>query len=143
MQIDTISTSQEVVPLLAAANLPTADIHDRANLSFLVARERGELLAAAGVEHLCSSIGLLRSLVVQPAAQGRGLASSLVAGCEQYAKGKGITTLYLLTTEAADFFLRKGYEAVSRTAAPAEVAATAQFRSLCPSAATLMRKLIP
>lgn len=79
MHIETLSTSQEVVPLLSAAKLPTADVHDNAALSFLGVREHESLVAVAGVEHLRSSNGLLRSLAVQPAAQRRGLASSLLA----------------------------------------------------------------
>ena len=59
-----------------------------------------------------------------------------------HAAEKGVATLYLLTTTAADFFGRRGYEAVPRSAAPAAIAATPQFRDLCPASSVLMRKAI-
>ena len=69
-------------------------------------------------------------------------ARCLALDAEAHAAEKGVETLYLLTTTAADFFARRGYEAVPRSAAPAAIAATPQFRDLCPASSVLMRKTI-
>ena len=55
---------------------------------------------------------------------------------------QGIKTLYLLTTTAAQFFAKRGYEAVPRSEAPAAIAATAQFSDLCPASSAFMRKAL-
>ena len=59
-----------------------------------------------------------------------------------WAAEQGVETLYLLTTTAAQFFARRGYEAVPRSEAPAAIAATAQFSELCPASSTFMRKVL-
>jgi amino-acid N-acetyltransferase len=85
-------------------------------------------------------VGLLRSLAVAEAHRKGGCGRALVSHAESWAWRHGVKTLYLLTTTAANFFARTGYEAISRVQAPAPIAATTQFSSLCPSSATLMRK---
>ena len=140
MNIEPIPDTREVELLLAAVGLPTADIQDNPRLAFFGVRDRGELVATAGIEPLGGQAGLLRSVAVKPACQGRGLATALVAFCEQWARASGLRTLHLLTITAPAFFAHKGYRALPRTDAPAEVVNTAQFQSLCPSAATLMHK---
>jgi amino-acid N-acetyltransferase len=66
----------------------------------------------------------------------------LVSDAEAWATERGIKTLYLLTTTAAQFFSRLGYEAIPRSEAAAAIAATAQFSDLCPASSTLMRKVL-
>jgi amino-acid N-acetyltransferase len=48
--------------------------------------------------------------------------------------------LVLLTQTAEPFFARLGYSVVDRVYVPDEVKASAEFRSLCPAAATCMTK---
>ena len=142
MHIETVPAAREVESLLAATNLPTEDIPGNKRISFFGIRNNDALVATIGIERLSSQIGFMRSVAVTPAFQGRGLATELVAFCERWAKLNDIQTLYLLTSGASAFFERKGYLAMSREHAPVEVMATAQFSSLCPSAATLMQKII-
>jgi amino-acid N-acetyltransferase len=70
------------------------------------------------------------------------LGVSLVSGAETWAAGQGVKILYLLTTTAAGFFARLGYVAAPRSAAPAAIAATAQFAGLCPASSTFMCKVL-
>ncbi|MGR8918854.1 MAG: hypothetical protein ACU85V_04495, partial [Gammaproteobacteria bacterium] len=48
----------------------------------------------------------------------------------------------LLTETAAAFFEHLGYSRAPRAAAPATIAATAEFASLCPDTAVCMRRVI-
>ena len=98
-------------------------------------------MGVVGVE-VYGSVGLLRSLAVEPSHRKSGLGVSLVSNAETWAAEQGVETLYLLTTTAAQFFARRGYEAVPRSEAPAAIAATAQFSDLCPASSTFMRKVL-
>jgi amino-acid N-acetyltransferase len=51
-----------------------------------------------------------------------------------------VETLYLLTTTAAAFFARHGYETVERDTVPARIRGTTEFDDLCPDSAVCMRK---
>lgn len=124
--------------LLEGAALPTGDLADPGVRLWAVIAE-GRVVACIGLEPLGRS-GLLRSLVVAPAYRGDGLAGQLCEMVTAQARAEGIETLYLLTEQAAGYFARLGFERIERAQAPAEVAATRQFSSLCPGDATLMRK---
>jgi amino-acid N-acetyltransferase len=141
MQTQPISLGAEVTALLAEANLPVADLVTRPSLELLGVREGDRLVGVVGIES-CGDVGLLRSLAVAPACRHTGLGSRLALDAEAHAAEKGVETLYLLTTTAADFFARRGYEAVPRSAAPTAIAATPQFRDLCPASSVFMRKVL-
>lgn len=139
MHTETTSLSADVEALLAGAGLPVADLAACRSLTLLGVREGGRLAGVVGVE-VHGSDGLLRSLAVEPARRDAGLGTRLVADAEAWAAGQGVRTLYLLTTTAARFFAQRGYEEIPRAAAPAAIAATAQFAGLCPSSSAFMRK---
>jgi amino-acid N-acetyltransferase len=127
----------EVRGLLATSGLPTADLHDPA-IELLGAWDGAALVGAVGLQR-CGDAGLVRSLAVAAAWQGRGLGRELCARVLTLARGRGLTALYLLTTTAADFFRRLGYRDAPRDEVPAAIRATAEFASLCPSTATVLR----
>lgn len=106
---------------------------------FYYATADGERVGVGGIEEY-GRVGLLRSVVVEPSKQGRGYGSALCAALETTAQTNGLETLYLLTTTAAEFFAAQGYDAIDRTTAPDAIQGTTQFRGLCPSTATCMRK---
>jgi amino-acid N-acetyltransferase len=141
MQAQPILLDAEVEALLEGVNLPVADLATRPSLQLLGVREGGRLVGVVGVE-AWGDVGLLRSLAVTPACRRSGLGSRLASDAEAYAAGRGVGTLFLLTTTAADFFVRRGYEAVARCAAPAPIVATPQFQDLCPASSAFMRKAI-
>ena len=141
MRAETISLNTEVEALLTEAQLPVADLASSHSLNLLGIRDGGRLLGVVGVE-VYGSVGLLRSLAVEPAHRKSGLGVSLVSNAETWAAEQGVETLYLLTTTAAQFFARRGYEAAPRSEAPAAIAATAQFSDLCPASSTFMRKVL-
>jgi N-acetylglutamate synthase-like GNAT family acetyltransferase len=59
---------------------------------------------------------------------------------ETEAVARSLRALYLLTADSASFFAALGYAPCSRDVVPAAIRATAQFASLCPQTAVVMRK---
>jgi amino-acid N-acetyltransferase len=133
----------EIVRLLAEAALPHDDLTPEHLRHFLVLRDGGGIAGVVGME-VADDAGLLRSLAVPHARRGGGLASRLVDALEAHARSAGIRTLYLLTTTAEGFFARRGYARTERAAVPDAIAATPEFRGICPaSAACMARALVP
>lgn len=128
-----------VLALLEEADLPTQDITSGHLGDFLVAAGGQSILGTIGLERYGEN-ALLRSLVVRQESRFTGLGKQLVDSIEEHAQRTGVRTLYLLTTTAADFFARRGYEVIERSAAPSALQKTAEFSSLCPSQATCMRR---
>lgn len=142
MSAEVIGLDLEVEAMLVAAGLPVSDLsRSPTSLSLLGMRQEGQLLGVVGIEAYGRE-GLLRSLVVVPARRNAGLGLGLVSDAERWATVRGITILYLLTTTAAQFFAQRGYETIARSEAPASIAATAQFKDLCPASSTFMRKVL-
>lgn len=139
MPAKVLAFDEDVEALLAEAQLPTADLATSRSLSLLGLREEGRLVGVVGIE-VHGRVGLLRSLAVIPTRRNAGIGTGLVSSAEAWAAERGVETLYLLTTTAADFFARQGYEALSRSEAPTAIAATAQFSDLCPGSSSFMRK---
>ena len=129
-----------IVELLTGCALPANDLSAEHLVYFFVARVGDRLVGVAGVEPL-ESVGLLRSLAVAQDFRGGGLAQRLVAACEERAQDLlGVSDLYLLTTTAADYFLRRGYHELARESVPGSVAGHPQFRGLCPASARCLGK---
>jgi N-acetylglutamate synthase-like GNAT family acetyltransferase len=82
--------------------------------------------------------GLLRSVAVAGDERGRGTGARLVERALSNALGRGLHTVTLLTTTAADYFPRFGFREVGRDDVPSSVRASDEFRSVCPSTATVM-----
>jgi amino-acid N-acetyltransferase len=56
------------------------------------------------------------------------------------ARNRGVDTAFLLTTTAATFFPKLGFERISRADVPESVQASVEFQSACPDSAVVMRK---
>jgi amino-acid N-acetyltransferase len=132
--------TRAVTALLLAAKLPTEDLTSAPGLRTWVLEVAGELAGAIALEGPGSAARLLRSLVVAPRHQRRGLGQSLVARVELDARAEGVEQLVLLTETAQRFFSRLGYRAIERSAAPKPLQQSAEFRSLCPVSAVCMAK---
>lgn len=130
-----------VVALLTNAGLPYQDLTPGHLDHFLIAQNGEAVAGIVGLER-CGSDALLRSLVVHPESRFTGLGSQLVTAAEDRARRAGTGALYLLTTTAAEFFSRRGYQAMARSAAPAALQNTSEFSSLCPSQAVCMRRTL-
>lgn len=129
--------------LLAAAGLPSDDLAARHAGNFLVAVDPDApppgIAGVIGLEGF-GRIGLLRSLVVDPAHRGNGIGTELVTALEERAGEAGVSELWLLTLDAEVFFWKLDYRIVDRETAPDAIRRTPEFSSLCPATAHLMHK---
>lgn len=126
-----------IIALLEAEGLPTADVASDLR-HFVVACAGRQVIGGAGLEGE-GRARLLRSVVVDPAWQGRGLGSRLVGSMLRRARAEGGRSLFLLTTNAQPFFARLGFVACAREDVPAGVRRSAEFRGACPATAIVMR----
>jgi amino-acid N-acetyltransferase len=124
--------------LLTDSDLPTDDLDD-ASISLFGAFDGDKLVGVIGLQ-TCESVGLLRSLAVAPACRNAGIAGVLCRRLFEVAAERSMTSLWLLTTSATDYFTRHGFEVVPRDAVPDAIRATAQFSALCPSTARVMHR---
>jgi amino-acid N-acetyltransferase len=128
-----------VAALLRAAGLPLDGLRDA---RVWVAQGEGRILGAAGLE-VRPPHGLLRSVVVDAGARGRGVGRDLVARVRDEGRCLGLRELWLLTVDAERYFARLGFEPRARSEAPGELAGSAELRGACPETATLMRSVLP
>jgi phosphinothricin acetyltransferase len=127
-----------VEALLRACALPVDGAAEHF-ADFVVADVAGRVVAVAGIE-AHGADGLLRSVAVSADARNAGLGSALVDAAERLARARGMKRLHLLTTTAAPYFARRGFEARDRAHAPAALQASAEFRGACPASATFMTR---
>lgn len=130
---------EAVKGLLCAAGLPVEDLCEQRMSDFLIAARGRSIVGVAGLEPF-SQVGLLRSLVVDPGARAAGVGRLLVAEVEACASRRGIAELWLLTIDADRYFRALGYERQERREAPQAIRGTAEFSSICPGDAILMKK---
>jgi amino-acid N-acetyltransferase len=122
--------------LLKSCNLPDQDISPHLN-NFIVARDQDRIVGCIGLE---LEGPLLRSLAVDPSSRNQGIARNL---CNRLFKSvTRAEEIYLLTTSAAVFFERLGFESINRSDAPDVIRKNRQFTELCPSSAVLMRRIL-
>ncbi|MCR6478470.1 arsenic resistance N-acetyltransferase ArsN2 [Variovorax sp. ZS18.2.2] len=128
--------------LLRDAGLPESDLQEEHMEAFFVSRAGDEgILACVGLERF-GETALLRSLAVRADARGHGVGDQALQTMEAFAASKGVNRLCILTTTAEPFFETRGFERCDRTALPASVQASSEFKSLCPASAVCMFKEI-
>lgn len=128
-----------VFDLITDAGLSVQDLDSEKLVHFIVARIGDSVVGAVGLEP-AGEAALLRSLAVAVKYRKQAIATSLVAAIEKYARSHGVEAIYLLTLDAADFFLKQSYQQIDRETAPAGVQATEEFRTLCPATAQCLCK---
>lgn len=125
-----------VAALLEAHHLPTQGAREHLH-HYVLAVSGTRVLGCAGLE-VHGEDALLRSVAIAPGHQGEGLGQRLLARMLEEAAAQGVRTLYLLTTTAADYFGRLGFERLPIEAAPASLRASAEFQGACPANAIFM-----
>jgi amino-acid N-acetyltransferase len=128
---------KDAVGLLKEYELPTADLNKRSLQNFIGFKDKERLIGLVALESY-ETFGLLRSLVVDKNYRDRGLANKLIEQIVQLAKRRNVSEIYLLTTTAKDYFLKKGFDVVSREDVPDSVKASSEFSSVCPASADVM-----
>ena len=127
-----------VVALLSANNLPLDGLAEHVG-TLLVARRAGQVIGSAALEMYADG-ALLRSVAVLAESRGRQHGGALVDAAIQLAEDHRVQAVYLLTTTAAEYFLKRGFERIAREDLPATVRKSVEFTAACPASATVMRK---
>lgn len=122
--------------LLRANRLPSDDCVEQAR-HFCGIFDGDKLIAAGGLEPAANN-ALLRSVVVDEACRGRGLARKICEHLLTRARLEGRVAVYLLTENAASYFEKIGFKRVARDVVPAAITQTRQFASLCPDSAACL-----
>ena len=125
-----------IAALLQAHRLPLDGAQAHLG-TFLLAVQGQEVVGVAGAE-VHGDAALLRSVAVAPGLQSRGIGALLVGTMIDQARRRGIQRLFLLTTTAAAYFARHGFEPADRASVPAALQRSAEFQGACPASATLM-----
>ena len=130
-----------VLALLAANELPIADLTAASGVRFYAAGAAGALRGVVAVE-VYGEYGLLRSLAVSADHRRTGIGRRLLKHVEGEAARLGVCDLHLLTETAAEFFADHGYRETDRAQVPRAIGATREFVELCPGSAACMTKSI-
>jgi len=105
-------------------------------------RERRRHIVGSAALELYADGALLRSVAVAPTLQRHQLGRELTQAAVRLAEERRVPAIYLLTTTAADYFPRFGFERVTRADVPTGVQQSVEFASACPATAIVMRKLL-
>ena len=127
----------QIMALLESNGLPIAGLGEHLG-AILVARDRDTVVGCAAVE-IYGSSGLLRSVAVAKDRRGTGLGQWLTRAALDLAGTRGVRTIYLLTTTAAEFFPRFGFARVSRDAIDLALQQSHELRGACPATAIAMK----
>jgi len=131
---------QGVLSLLAESGLPQDGLSDHLATT-LVATDNGHIVGSAALE-VYPDGALLRSVAVAPRLRGSGLGHRLTEAATDLATELRVPAVFLLTTTAEEFFPRFGFARIGRGEVPTTVQQSVEFRTACPSTATVMRKTL-
>lgn len=122
--------------MLLAESLPLDGAKEHLG-HFIVGEEGGKIVCAGGLE-IYGADALLRSVVVDGEARGRGWAKQLLAALMQQASRLGVSRLYLLTTSAESWFAKLGFRKVGRSRIPDQLQQSRELQGACPASAVVM-----
>ena len=125
-----------IVTLLEGAGLPLQGIGATA-LWVAAMGDDGEAVGVVGLE-VHGDLGLLRSLAVREDRRGAQIGRALVDHALTEAKKRRLHALYLLTTDASDYFIALGFVPTTRDEVPETLLTTVEFREACPESAQVM-----
>lgn len=125
-----------ILTLLKECELPEDGVAEHLT-TVVVARKNGLVVGTAALE-LYGKDALLRSLAVKRALRNQGIGKHLTKSAFDLAIKHKVTTLYLLTQTASEFFSRFGFKPVIRAEVPPAVQSSIEFTSACPVTALAM-----
>lgn len=129
-----------VTEFLTTYKLPVSDLMED-NVQLFLAYDEEELVATIGLEKHGNS-GLLRSLAVKETYRDRQLADKMIRGFFGVCESQQISDVYLLTTTAEKYFLKKGFLQVDRNSVPGAIRQSREFKSICPASAIVMHRRV-
>jgi amino-acid N-acetyltransferase len=131
----------QILRLLSECELPTLYVH-RHLKSFMVAKVCKKIIGVVGVE-VYGRMGLFRSLCVDEAYRGRGIATMLNKKLLAYARTRKMERLYLFTLYAEKFASKLGFRKINKKQIPKAIRSTWQFHKsrFYPSVICMMKKI--
>ncbi len=87
---------------------------------FFVYEEAGSFCGCCALHITWEGLAEIRSLVVHPARQGKGIGTELAGIACAEAKAMGVNTVFLLTA-SPDFFAKLGFEQVDKAQLPHKI----------------------
>ena len=130
---------KDALDLIRRSDLPDKDVAERFGHYFVVHEDDGRVVGVAGLE-VHGEDGLLRSVAVNADYRRQGLGSSLVEAAVERAQKLELRSVYLLTTDAQDYFVRVGFVECPRDEAPPAIRESWEFTTGCPETAVFMKR---
>jgi amino-acid N-acetyltransferase len=124
--------------LLKHNDLPIADLSENWSC-FYVCETETERIGVCGLKQY-HEVGLIRSVVIEESARGNGYGTRVCNKLLARARSVGISTVYLLTTTADEFFERLSFERIARETTPPSIQSTSEFSDLCPAIAACIKR---
>lgn len=108
-----------VAPMVAEGTILFRDANEMANTirSYTVVRAEEQIVGFAALNIYSPVWGEVRSLVVDPAYRGRGIASTLIGHLEEEGRKLGLSTLLVLTYRR-ELFERLGFVEIPKEEIP-------------------------
>jgi amino-acid N-acetyltransferase len=123
--------------LLLSVGLPDAGVEDHWR-TFVVAKE-GDAIVACGGAEAYQFAALIRSIAVVPSHRNQGIGRRVVRQLLDRLASRGLREFYLLTTDAEEYFRRRGFKPVDRDEVHPQLLSSQEFQGACPDDATCMR----
>lgn len=105
--------------------------------NFMVAEERGTILATGGLE-IYDDVAILRSVAVLPEFRHQRIGDGLVRALINYAERRGIKNIFLFTKDAVPFFEKIGFQVVDLKELDEKCTSSLQVNT-CSKSAILMK----
>ena len=133
-----------IVSLVRARELPTDGLADlvRAHPAHVLVAELGGAVVGVGALDVHDKAALLRSIAVASDLATLGVGSRLVTDLLALAQSMHVSSVYLLTTTADQWFPRFGFGVVERAHVPIAISGTVEFTKACPSSAIAMHRAL-
>ena len=126
--------------LLTANDLPTEGVDEHWR-TFVIARD-GDKVVGCGGSEAYQFAALIRSIVVDPDYRKHGLGRRLVRQLLDRLAARGLREFYLLTTNAEEYFRRRGFKTIERDEVHPQLLASREFQDACLSTAVCMRMVM-
>lgn len=123
--------------LLESSGLSTIGVDEHWR-TFVVAREGANVVGCGGAEAY-QFAALIRSIAVAPDYRGQGLGRRIVRQLLDRLASRGLREFYLLTTDAEEYFRKRGFRTIDRDEVHPQILTSRQFHDACPDTAICMR----
>jgi len=136
----TLRDLDTIKQLLESASLPTLGVAEHVQ-HFLVAENSATIVGTIGLE-VYGDTALLRSAVVIPNMQSKGIGGLLYSHNLDQARRLRVRRLLLLTNTAEEYFARKGFKRIDKKSVTGPITTSVEFTGACPSHAACMELIL-